>query len=243
MVRASWRGGIRVWGLAIAVLVAPAAPAAAQAQAHAGDGAGRVRGSVTLLRKGAFGRTAPAGDRSGVVVYLSGFARAAPPAQARLAQEGEAFRPRILPIVRGQTVVFPNGDPIYHNVFSVSPVNPFDLGQYKSTDPPRAEVFETSGLVPVYCNIHPRMIAYVVVLENDAYAVTDADGRFAIEGAPPGRHVLHAWTPGAERVSREIEVRPGAATEVALELVAGRIPPHRRKDGTPYPRPGLEAER
>jgi len=239
MVRSSWRAGIQAVGLLGLALLALAAPAAGQA----GDAAGSVRGSVTVVRKGVLGRAAPVSDRSGVVVYLTGFARPAQAAQAFLEQEDETFRPRILPIVRGQSVVFPNHDPIYHNVFSVSPVHAFDLGQYKSTDAPREQVFGAPGLVPVFCNIHPRMIAYVVVLENDAFALTDADGRFAIENAPPGRHTLHAWAPGAERVSAEVDVRPGAAADVALELVVGRIPPHRRKDGSGYPRPGYEAER
>jgi plastocyanin len=236
MVRASRRAG--TLALLLLLALAPARPSGAEPGAT-----GAVRGHVTLLRKGLFGGASPASDRSGVVVYLTGFARPGSPAQVLLEQEGEQFHPRILPVVQGQTVEFPNRDPIYHNVFSVSPVHPFDLGQYKGTDLPRREVFGQAGLVPVYCNIHPRMIAYVVVLENDAFAVSDADGRFAIEGAPAGRHVLHAWTPGAQRVSREVEVRAGAATELSLELVAGRIPPHRRKDGSEYPRPGYEAER
>ena len=71
---------------------------------------------------------------------------------------------------------FPNRDRLYHNVFSVSPTLSFDLGQYKSSDPPRTQVFEKAGLVPVYCNIHPQMISYVVVLENRAFAVTGEDG-------------------------------------------------------------------
>jgi plastocyanin len=178
-----------------------------------------------------------------VVVYLTGFTRPAPADPAQLVQRGERFRPRILPIVAGQTVSFPNRDRIYHNVFSVSPLHPFDLGQYRGSDPARSVEFEHPGLVPVYCNIHPRMIAYVVVLENDAFAVSDAAGRFRIAGVPPGRHALHAWTPGAERVSRELELRPGEVARLSLELVAGRIPPHKRKDGSDYPRPGFEAER
>jgi plastocyanin len=236
MVRWSRRAGILALGLAsAAALAGTARPEPA--------GTGAVHGTVTVLRKGLFGRADAASDRAGVVVYLTGFARPGPHAEVLLDQQDEQFRPRILPIVQGQTVAFPNRDPIYHNVFSVSPVHSFDLGQYKSTDPPRREVFDRAGLVPVYCNIHPHMIAYVVVLENDAFALSDADGRFRIDGAPAGRHVLHAWTPGAERVSREVEVRPGASVEVALELVAGRIPPHTRKDGSDYPRPGYEAER
>ena len=99
------------------------------------------------------------------------------------------------------------------------------------------------GLVPVYCNIHPRMIAYVVVLENDAFAVSDAAGRFRIGDVPPGLRAVHAWMPGAERVSRELEVRAGEVARLSLELVAGRIPPHKRQDGSDYPRPGSEVER
>jgi plastocyanin len=204
---------------------------------------GVIEGEVRVLTERLFGGTAPGDDHSGVVVYLTGFTRPPPAEEAQLVQRGERFRPRILPIVAGQTVSFPNRDRIYHNVFSVSPLHPFDLGQYRGSDPSRSVEFERPGLVPVYCNIHPRMIAYVVVLENDAFALSDAAGRFRIAGVPPGLRAVHAWTPGAERVSRELEVRAGEVSRLSLELVAGRIPPHKRKDGSDYPRPGFEAER
>jgi hypothetical protein len=88
------------------------------------------------------------------------------------------------------------------------------------------------------------MISYLVVLENDAFDVTAGDGAFQITGAPAGRWVLNAWRPGSKRVSREIEVRAGEETRIELELrEAEKIPPHRRKDGTPYPPPGYEQER
>jgi hypothetical protein len=97
--------------------------------------------------------------------------------------------------------------------------------------------------VPVYCNIHPHMIAYVVVLENAAYALAAPDGRYAIRGVPPGRHSVYAWTPGAEPVRREIEVAAGARASADFELVGGALPTHKRKDGSEYPPPGSEAER
>jgi plastocyanin len=228
---------------ALALVVLAAFPARAAPAEGASSAAASVRGRVELLRKRLFAAPEPAAGASGVLVYLTGFARPAPPALALLEQRDEQFHPRILPIVAGQAVSFPNRDRIYHNVFSVSAVHPFDLGQYRSVDPPRREVFERPGLVPVYCNIHPRMISYLVVLENDAFALTGADGRFAIENAPAGRVTLNAWAPGAERVSRELELRAGGALELELSLVAGAIPPHKRKDGSDYPRPGLEAER
>lgn len=220
--------------LSIVLCLAPAARA---------EDFGVIEGRVDVLRKGLFGASAPAADRSGVILYVTGFARPAPERSAELVQEGEQFHPRILPVVAGQTVAFPNRDRIYHNVFSVSPLQSFDLGQYRASDPPRSERFERPGLVPVYCNIHPRMIAYVAVLENDAFATSDREGRFRIERVPPGRHMLQAFTPGAQRLSVAVAVEAGRSSEVTLALEVGRIPPHRRKDGSRYPRPGSEVER
>jgi hypothetical protein len=134
-------------------------------------------------------------------------------------------------------VSFPNLDRIYHNVFSVSPLAPFDLGQYKSTEPPRTVAFERAGLVPVYCNIHPQMLSYVVVLENDAFAVTAKDGRFAIDALPAASDLLlNAWLPGAKRVSQPLRVESGQTLDVALRVEQSeRIAPHKRKDGSSYP--------
>jgi len=91
--------------------------------------------------------------------------------------------------------------------------------------------------VPVYCNIHPQMLSYVVVLENGAWATTAPDGSFAIEGVPAGELTVNAWVPGAQRTSQPVRVEPGAAVEVELELrQTEKIGPHKRKDGTDYPK-------
>jgi plastocyanin len=191
---------------------------------------------VRVLERGLFGRLREAEDRSGVLVYLTGFREPAPESVALLRQRDESFDPQLLPVVAGQTVAFPNEDPIYHNVFSVSSVQAFDLGQYKAGEAPRSQVFERPGLVPVYCNIHPKMLSYVVVLENGAFARTDAAGGFEIR-APSGRVTLNAWIPGAERVSRELELREGERAQVELELHrVERTPRHKRKDGSDYPK-------
>jgi len=224
---------MRLASLALLALVFAAAP-----HARAEPATGILRGKVTVLEKKLFGGLSASDDASGVVVYVTGYRAPAPETTAVLEQKGERFVPRILPIVAGQTVSFPNRDRFYHNVFSVSSVEPFDLGQYKSSDPTRTQAFANPGLVPVYCNIHPQMISYVVVLENDAFSVTGEDGRFELRGVRAGAIALNAWAPGAQRVTKELALAPGAELDVALELsLTQTTSPHLRKDGTPYPPP------
>src|SRR4051794_19914953 len=98
--------------LAVALVVAAATPALA----------GSVTGSVTLTEKG--GRKAA--DASDVVVYLEGASKSKPkPASATITMKGKAFLPRVAVVPVGGTVQFPNEDPIFHNVFSVSGENRF----------------------------------------------------------------------------------------------------------------------
>lgn len=199
-------------------------------------GSGTVSGTVTILEKKMFGGLKEKEDVSGVVVYLTGFESKPPSKVPTLVQEKRTFNPKVLPVVAGQTVSFPNLDGIYHNVFSVSPVKSFDLGQYKSTDPPKDVTFDKPGLVPVFCNIHPQMISFVLVLENGAFSETGKEGKFNISKVPPGRYTINAWKPKTQRVGTEIEVKSGQEIVVNLELKETvKIPPHKRKDGTNYP--------
>jgi plastocyanin len=232
---------VRSASAALAIALLFALPLASPARAPT---ATRVIGSVRVQERALFSGLRERDDRSGVVVYLTGFTAPGAAEAVTLGQRDERFEPKVLPIVAGQRVEFPNYDRLYHNVFSVSPVKSFDLGQYKSSDPPRSVVFDEPGLVPVFCNIHPHMISYVVVLENPSWAVTRADGAFELRGAPPGRVTVNAWLPGARHVSREIVVGERDAVSVDLELeVTERTLPHTRKDGSPYPRPGSEHQR
>lgn len=243
----SWRVAVPL-ALSVVVLVCASAVAADTEDGPTGPGAvssagavaedATVRGSVVILRKRLFRGLKESDDRSGALVYVTGFESPPPAERATLIQRDERFEPRLLPVVAGQTVSFPNQDPIYHNVFSVSPVQPFDLGQYRSSDPAGSQSFESPGLVPVYCNIHPEMISYIAVLENTAFVVTGEDGTFEIPAIPAGRVTLNAWLPGAERVSRALDLAAGDVEIVDLELRATeRASPHRRKDGSRYPEP------
>src|SRR5262245_44520914 len=89
--------------------------------------AGTVTGSVSLLDKG--GR--PASDLSDAVVYIEGVASGMKPTRATITMKGKSFTPHVVVIGVGGTVEFPNEDPIFHNAFSVSGDNRFDLALYK----------------------------------------------------------------------------------------------------------------
>jgi plastocyanin len=200
---------------------------------------GQVTGRITVYQKKIFGKLKKKKDMSGVIVYITGFKNEAPEKIPDIVQKDKRFSPNILPVVVGQRVRFPNFDKIYHNVFSISHIKPFDLGQYKVKEPPKLVTFEKPGLVPIFCNIHPQMITYVVVLENNAYAITDKDGTFQIGNVPPGTYNVNAWLPQAKRISQEIRIQPGQEIEVHLELKELiKIKPHKRKDGSNYPPKG-----
>src|SRR5881397_1746447 len=123
-----------------------------------GAAQGRVAGRVTLLEKG--GKAAS--DLGAAVVYLEG-GSAARPVTADVAINDKEFVPRVVVVPVGSTVRFLNHDPFDHNVFSVSEPSPFDLGQYGRGET-RSWTFANPGLVRVFCNVHPRMVAFVQVM-------------------------------------------------------------------------------
>src|SRR5579885_407157 len=88
----------------------------------------------------------------------------------RITQKGAAFTPHILPVVAGTTVEWPNHDEIFHNVFSMSDVKPFDLGLYKGNPKEKRVTFDKAGRVDVFCSIHANMHCVVLVLENPYFA-------------------------------------------------------------------------
>ena len=130
----------------------------------------------------------------------------------KLAQKDQAFVPRVLPVYVGTTVDFPNQDPIYHNVFSPSPVKRFDLGKYPRGQS-KSTKFDKPGLVNVYCDIHSHMEAFVLVLTTRAFTQPGDDGSFALPAVPAGHYTLRLWHPDLREQSRPVDV-PAAGDAV-----------------------------
>ena len=197
--------------------------------------AGTVGGRVELVEKG--GRKAT--DLSDVVVYIEGpkaKARAAAGSGARVVMKGKAFSPRVAVVTVGGTVEFPNEDPIFHNAFSVSGDNRFDLQLYKRPKT-GSQTFQHPGLVRVYCNIHPQMSAVVLVRDNPYFTKAAADGSFAIDDVPAGKYTLTAWHDKAGSVTQDIVV-PGqgqvTAKLLSLDASGFKPMPHKNKYGKDY---------
>jgi plastocyanin len=223
---------------AVSLLVACsviAAGAIGAAEAAAPDQAGTIRGRVELRRPppdlvprpspGALGmpRAPEPTSRRRSVVYLETAPREAFDARqeprARVDQRNEAFVPHVLAIVAGTTVDFPNNDVTFHNVFSLSKTQPFDLGRYPAGRS-RSVRFDRPGIVRVFCDIHSHMSAFILVFAHRYFAVTDEEGRYRLENVPPGRYTVVAWHETAPSQSRTIVVSEGGT--VTADFTLGR---------------------
>jgi plastocyanin len=136
-------------------------------------------------------------------------------ARPRLEQKAQSFVPRVLAVVAGTVVDFPNLDAVFHNVFSVSPAKRFDLGKY-SRGQSRSVTFSKTGLVKVYCDIHSDMAAFIYVLPHAFFAQPDDAGFFALPDLPAGHYRLRVWHPDFGDIERQVEVPDSTAVSVDL---------------------------
>lgn len=140
-------------------------------------------------------------------------ARATGQAEVVLDQKNLSFSPRVLAVQVGTTIKFPNGDRVFHNVFSFHDGQKFDLGVYPVGAVKRVP-FETPGLSRIFCNIHPQMTVYVMAVETPYFAVSDASGHFVIRGVPAGSYRYHAWRAGSALLEDSVTVGSGSSLQV-----------------------------
>ena len=224
-------GGVPSRRAALGLLVLAAATAARPAAAPATTG--RVEGIVRLtsspprsVQSGVYpsrrvtAPVAPAATEMGNVVV---FIKNAPArddlavVRATITQKDEAFVPRVVAITAGSTVEFPNFDPYFHNVFSLSRAASFDLGRYPRGDS-RSRKFTSTGLVKVYCQIHSHMSASIMVFDHDYFRIPEPDGSFELDAVPPGMYRISAWHERIGESVREIQVIAGGRSQVAFSL-------------------------
>jgi plastocyanin len=161
-------------------------------------------------------------DRRRSVVYLETAPQGAfedhDRPHASLDQKNEAFFPYVLAISVGSTVDFPNRDRTYHNVFSLSKPQRFDLGRYAAGQS-KSVRFDRPGVVRVFCDIHSHMSAYILVFAHRYFAVTDQAGAFTIAGVPPGSYTLAVWHEGEVRDTRTVTIpEAGGAVDAAFVI-------------------------
>jgi plastocyanin len=224
------RVAIRAW-LRPAVAFVSAIAAAVPASVVGAQGS--VSGQVSIVeRPGA--RTT---DLADAVVWLEPRGGASTPAHSRaqIVMESREFVPRVRVVSTGSAVGFPNQDPFRHNVFSKSGPSEFDLGLYGRGDTKDARV-ERAGVYPVFCNIHAKMVAFIVAVPTPWVAQPNPDGRFTITGVPAGTYTVHAWHDRGGERSNEVTIASDGRSDVALQLDASgyRPTPHKNKFGQEY---------
>jgi plastocyanin len=202
---------------------------------------GRIEGKITLLDNGK-----PRADASNVVVWIEAtrVEERAAEAAPKMVSNHKMFAPRVVAVPVGHAVAFPNEDPIFHNVFSVSGENHFDLGLYRSGRT-KERTFAAPGLVRVYCNIHPQMVGYVRVVDSSFSAVTGPAGTFSFDGVPSGNRVVKAWCETGGETSGPVVLGPRQTATVALsfDVSAFKLAPHKNKYGQDYPPPPPDEDR
>jgi plastocyanin len=139
------------------------------------------------------------------------------PTHAEIRQDDEQFVPHVVAVTAGSRVEFPNRDPYFHNVFSLSRPATFDLGRYAPGDS-RTGVFEKPGIIKVYCHIHSQMSALIRVFDHPWFTIPNEAGEFSIEDVPAGEYSLVAWHERIGERKERVTIRPGATTDVVFSL-------------------------
>jgi plastocyanin len=149
-------------------------------------------------------------------------------------QRNLEFIPHVLPVLVGSTVQFPNNDEVDHNIFSMSRTKKFNLGSYKPGDS-KAVLFDKPGVVEVRCDVHAEMAAYILVMKNPYFAVTDKKGNFQIPDAnylqqaglkeqadlATGKYFIKTWHEKLKTQKEAITITEDGDVTIQLNLKRG----------------------
>jgi plastocyanin len=213
--------------LLIAAALSVAAATTVRAQAT-------VSGQVAILERAG----EPPEDLDHAVIYLEpagGAKGRMAPTNTSIALQARQFAPRVRIVTEGSKIEFPNQDPFTHNVFSKAPQGPFDtesFGKNRTKD----NTFKSSGVYPLYCNVHPKMTAFVVAVKTSYFTQARDDGKFSIEKVPAGKYTLHVWHDrGGEQTADLVVPATGlAGLRYELDARGYKFVQHKNKFGKDY---------
>ena len=161
-------------------------------------------------------------DAGAVIVYVEKGPAEPPVAVSsehrEVLQRNSQFEPGAVWVRAGESVDFVNKDNIYHNVFSSSSGNAFDLGLYHGGKEKTVEM-RSPGEVDVYCNIHPEMHAKVLVIpQGSRVAEVKPDGTYTLPDLAPGEYTLVAWSARTAPARSRVEVKAGGVVKADFAL-------------------------
>jgi plastocyanin len=207
-------------GLALVAGTQPAAqqPGVVRGRVSIGTPITAKRPTSTYSRSVPTVALAPESELRHVVVYLKDAPHTTvAPMRAEIRQENENFVPRVVAVTVGSEVDFPNDDPIYHNVFSLSRMKTFDLGRYPRGQS-RSVRFDKPGVVKVFCQIHSHMSATVMVFDHPWFAIPGEQGTFELPAIPTGARQITAWHERLGDTTLQVRIDAGRASTADFVL-------------------------
>ena len=190
----------------------------------------RLKAGVLMALIAALCAAAWAGDIEGKVtgmkgksvIYvdtIAGKTFPAPKDHPVMDQKGLVFAPHIMVVQQGTTVEFLNSDTVQHNVFWTAIGSDKKAGHNLGTWPKgekRSFTFDKPGVVPLLCNVHPDMGAYIIVTPTPYFAETDDSGNYKIKDVPDGSYTVTVWHEGAKSQSKPVSVSGGAKADFTV---------------------------
>jgi plastocyanin len=173
--------------------------------------------------------TGDGGTLANVVVYvksgLDGYSFPPPSAPAKIDQQGCQYHPHVVAMEVGQNLDVVNNDQTTHNIHPI----PKENREWNESQPPGAAPIEKSFAreevaIPVKCNVHPWMKAYMAVLPNPYFQVTDKDGKFDLKNLPPGTYTLSAWHELYGTSEQTVTIGPKESKSVTFTFKAAAAP-------------------